>query len=269
MFQQPDTAQPITEVGFLRAAQARHRSEWLTSEVAILKSLYPTEGSPGVKKRLPHRTPSAIRAKAAEEGIKCKRLTGTLGLTFERRFKNSEALDTAIREGYMHATQKGDILRLANRLDRPAWWVQKRAAKLGMTRTNRTRLDSWTKPELDILETYASASIAVIGKKLRAAGFKRTETGVAVKLKRLKLDRQDPDAWCANSLAPMIGVDPNTIRKWIESHGLTATRADATGRYRITRRNLRAWVARNHQRIDLRRVDQTWFMELIFGAWVR
>jgi hypothetical protein len=33
----------------------------------------------------------------------------------------------------------------------------------------------------------------------------------------------------------------------------------------IERKRLRAWVAKHQQFINLRRVDQPWFMELAFG----
>lgn len=240
--------------------------DWRTTELATLRAVYPMGGADGVRAVLPHRTLAAIRAKASAERIRCKR-PSTQGLRFARIYPQRDDIDTAIREGYMHAKAKGDIKALAARIGRPDWWVQKRAATLGLTRTNRTRLDSWTAAELQILEDFASCTIRVLAQKLRQAGHRRTETAVAVKLKRLQIDRTDPDRWSATALAPMLGVNPATISDWIERRGLPATRmGEGRGTLMIERRHLRGWIARNPRYIDLRRVDQPWFMELVFGG---
>lgn len=247
-------------------APATSSRDWRTTELATLRAVYPMGGADGVRAVLPHRTLAAIRAKASAERIRCKR-PSTQGLRFPRIYPQRDDIDNAIREGYMHAKAKGDIKALAARIGRPDWWVQKRAAVLGLTRTNRTRLDSWTAAELQILEDWASCTIRLIAQKLRQAGHRRTETAVAVKLKRLKLDRTDPDRWSATALAPMLGVNPVTIADWIERRGLPAERVgDGRGTLMLNRKQLRSWIARNPRYIDLRRVDQPWFMELVFGS---
>lgn len=46
---------------------------WLTTEIAILRSVYPAEGSAGVQARLPNRGIRAIRQRAREEGVRFER----------------------------------------------------------------------------------------------------------------------------------------------------------------------------------------------------
>lgn len=240
---------------------------WRTTELAILREVYPKGGADGVRDRLPHRSLPAIRAKASAEKIKCKR-GSTSGLRFARVYPPCEQIDQAIREGYIHATGKGAIKALAERIGRPAWWVQKRGTQLGVTRTNTTRLDAWSREEMAILEDVAHLECRAICRKLKEAGFKRTPTAVEVKLKRLKLDREDPDRWTATAVAPFLGVNPATIADWVERRGLPAKRENwgPNGRLMIERKKLRTWVAKNSGFVDLRRVDQTWFKELMWGA---
>lgn len=240
---------------------------WRTTEVAILHEVYPKGGAAGVHQRLPHRTLQAIRAKANTEKIECKR-GSTSGLRFARIYPPCEHIDQAIREGYIHATEKGAIKALAERIGRPAWWVQKRGAQLGVTRTNRTRLGSWLREELAILEEFAHLEHKAVCRKLKEAGFKRTPTAVEVKIKRLRLDREDPDRWSATAVAPFLGVNPATIADWVERRGLPAKRESwgPNGRLMIQRKKLRTWIANNCSFVDLRRVDQPWFKELMWGA---
>ena len=239
---------------------------WLTTELAVLRAHYGPEGAVGVQALLPHRTLAGIRAKAAAEKVPGLRRT-TLGKRFARLYPQRDDIDMAIREGYIHATAKGDCKRLAERIGRPAWWVQRRAATMGLTRTNRTRLDAWTAAELAIVETYATAKLDVIVAKLRKAGFTRTPTAVAIILKRRQIDRTDPDVWSATQLGPLLGVNPATVADWIDRRGLKASKLGqgVTNRFMVHRRELRRWIAGNHNYIDPRRVDWAWFCEVVFG----
>ena len=242
-------------------------SFWLTTELAILREHYGTGGSSKVRELLPHRSLSSIRAKAAAERVQGIRNT-TLGRSLARIYPNREDIDAAIREGYLRATEKGAIKALAARIDRPAWWVQKRAAQLGVTRTNGTRVDAWSSEEIAIVDQWAVASMQTIVRKLSEAGFNRTHAAVAIIMKRRQIDRTDPDVWSATQLAPLFGRDPKTIADWVERRGLRAKRTTwgPQGKLLIHRRDLRRWIATNQHLIDLRRVDQPWFWEVVFGA---
>ena len=241
--------------------------QWLTTEIALLRELYGTLGAHAVRERLPHRSLASIRAKASCEGIRGLR-SSTLGRRFARIYQQRDDIDMAVREGYIHAKEKGAIKALAARIGRPPWWVQKRAAQLGVTRTNNTRVDAWTPAEVDIVEQYAAAGLDVIAKKLRLAGFKRTPTAIAVQIKRRKIDRTDPDRWSATQLGPLFGVNASTVSDWIERRGLPAKKSGDGIRAAMLchRRDLRKWIAANPQHVDLRRVDQAWFWDLMFGA---
>ena len=243
------------------------RGPWLTTEVAILHSLYPHGGSAAVRAMLPHRTLEAIRGKGGSLRIKCHR-PSTLGKFMPRRYENSDAIDLAIRDCYGRAMRKGDMKALAERIGRPAWWVQKRATTLGVTRNSRTRPDAWTAPELALLERWSAGDLKMIARKLREAGFARTPTAIAVQLKRRKIDRTDPDAWSATQLGLLFGVNAKTVADWIERRGLLARKVawGPAGRFVVRTSELRRWIKANPAYVDLRRVDQPWFWDVMFGG---
>lgn len=246
---------------------AAPRMAWRTTEIATLRALYPQGGAAAVVAALPHRTLSTVRARARLLGVRCLRPSNSAGKRFARLYPERPDIDALIRERYATATAKGAIKPLAAAIGRPYWWVQRRAAQLGVTRNARTRLDVWRPEELAILEQHAACRPKVIAGHLRRAGWHRTETAVAVKLKRSALDREDPDRWSATAVAPLLGVHGNTVADWIERRGLPAQRLNwgPSGRFEIERAKLRRWIQHNPQWIDLRRVDQTWFKELMWG----
>lgn len=263
-------SEPIVEAGFIAQRPmpgAPKWSPWLTPEVAKLRELYPLGGAEAVHAAMPHRTVSSIHGKAQNLKVKCLKAS-TQGQRFARKYPQSDHIDADIRHGYTVATRKGDYKRIAEKVGRPDWWVHKRAAQLGLTRNNRTRLDAWSIPELELLERWATCTLTVIRRKFSDAGFKRTETAIALKLKRSGIDRDDPDRWNPPSLAVLLGVNAKTVCDWIERRGLPAVDEGAgqQARYWVTRKQLRNWIKSHPRYIDLRKVDQVWFMDLVFGG---
>lgn len=243
----------------------RPLAPWLTTEESLLRQHYPKLGAVGVQREhMPNRTLASIRGKASEMKVRCY-MNGTTGKRFARVHPPRDDIDMQIREAYIHATERGFMAKLAQRLGKPAWWVQKRAARLGVTRP--MRVDVWTLRELDILEEWAHAGNPVIRAKLAAAGFKRTDGAIGIQLKRRDIDRTNPDVWTATSVAPLFGVNPATVADWVERRGLKAKRVSwgPNGKLLITRADLKRWVNTNRAHVDLRRVDQHWFLELMLG----
>lgn len=242
---------------------------WTTAELSTLRAIYPVGGSFAAHAALPNRTRAAIMAKAQQLDLRAPRQhLGTAGKKLTRRWEATEQIDQAIRDGYATARKRGDYKAIAERVNRPQWWVQKRAARLGVTRTNRSRLDAWRGPELEMLEDWAHCDPSVIRRKLAKAGFQRTVTAISIQLKRRKFDRTDPDRWAAPELAELLGVNAATVADWIERRGLKAVRKayGPHGRFMLHRRDVRAWIKLNPRYVDLRRVDQPWFMDLVFGG---
>lgn len=242
---------------------------WTTIEEAVLREHYSTAGPERCAELLSHRGLAAVYSKAKKLGlIAPPALSTTAGKRFATKWPQCDRVDLMIRDAYEGGLRKrGQLKSLAMTVNRPKWWVAKRAVQLGCT-VERMRPLPWTRPELALLESYSICDPKVIAAKLREAGFRRTPTAIVVQLKRRQIDRTDPDSWSATDLGPLLGVNPATVADWIARRGLSAKKTPYghTGRYFITRRALRAWLRENHGFVDLRKVDQPWFWGLVLGG---
>jgi hypothetical protein len=249
----------------LQPALKRHYM-WSTAEVKIVKELYGTQGPQACLALLPGRTLGGVYQQAAKLG-----LPAPVSTKERQHWTTSDQIDTLIRGGYLTAIGRNSIAKIALRVNRPKWWVSKRARALGIL-TPRFRDLPWSKPELALLEEVATLHPDVIARRMKAVGFQRTGTACLVKLKRMKFDRVDHDQWSANALGALMGVHGKTITGWIEREGLPATRAGTArvpvqggDEWRITRKALREWIRTHAQLVDLRKVDRFWFIELVLG----
>jgi hypothetical protein len=144
--------------------------------------------------------------------------------------------------------------------------VRRTAAHLGIA-APRHKMPNWTTAEDAVLQDAPHLGLSALGKRLKAAGFTRSETGIAVRLKRLQLSQLDPDIHSARDLALLMGVDTASVRNWIAREGLQATRKPGSEQstWRIARKHVRAWVLTHVDMVDIRRVDKWWFVELLAG----
>lgn len=239
---------------------------WTTTEEAVLREHYPTQGAQRCADLLPHRGQAAVHAKAHKLGLRAPKGT-TTGMRFAKKYPQSDQVDSIITATYRSITKRGDIKALAIRVGRPKWWVCKRAAELGLT-LERIKPLPWSRAEMAVLEEFGACDCKTIARKLKDAGFSRSPTAIEVQRKRAKIDTSDPDSWTARDLGSLLGVDGATVADWIERRGLKGERKawGPNGRFRITRRSLRAWLQENHGYVDLRKVDQPWFWGLVLGG---
>jgi len=187
----------------------------------------------------------------------------------------TDQIDQFIREIYLsdRATRKLPGIRLlAKKIGMPHWALKKRARELGLARTKEL---PWSEPELAILSRYAWMSDERIRLKLKAAGYARTATGIHLKLKRMRF-KHDGSFYSANSLAQALGIDSHAVTRWIKSGHLKAKlRGTARGplqngdTYVIQEKNIRQFILQHPTEIDLRKVDQLWFLDLITKGLVR
>ncbi|AKJ28761.1 hypothetical protein AAW51_2070 [Caldimonas brevitalea] len=244
---------------------------WTTVEETTLRLHYPVDGPRKCVELLPKRNLYSIYAKARLLGLRAPKVPPTAGKRFATKYPPNDAVDTAIREGYAACKGRGDVAKIAARVGRPRWWVSKRAAELGIAKPP-LRQPPWSTEELAILEACGHMSVTHIAKKLRDAGFSRTPSAVGNALKRNHIDRTDPDTWSARELGGLLGVTGKTVVDWIERRSLPASRAgtrrseDQGDIWVIKRNGLRRWLASNPGFVDLRKVDQVWFMDLAFGG---
>lgn len=231
-------------------------SFWTLPEVAILRQHYPVDGPEKCAHLLPHRTLGSIYQQARLSGLRAPKSPAV-----RHKWETTPYIDAEIRRVYQSVMKKNDAQKLAARLGYPRWWVCKRAALLGLV-APRFKEPAWSADEVALLEMHSTKHPKIIQKHLKAAGFERTETAIIVQRKRRKLETQDPDYYTTGELALMMGVDPTTVMRWIESEGLPARKGVLR---RVSRAALRNWIRDHAQSVDLRKVDRFWFIDLAFS----
>ena len=186
------------------------------------------------------------------------------------KYVHSLASDQAIRVAYRQLWETHDrraIAITALRLGWPSWVVKKRAQALGLARTSDKK--PWMPEEEKLLLKIAHHSDAVISLKLREAGFHRTETAVHLKLKRERI-RKTLDGFSAHQLAEAFGVDGHKITRWIAAGILKAERREQArtpqqggNAFWIRHADVKAFVFRYPEEIDLKTVEKSWFLDIL------
>ena len=192
-----------------------------------------------------------------------------------RKYVFTDQIDRLIRESYhnrQNERTRFSVRALAKKVGMPHWALKKRARELGLARTKEL---PWSERELEILGRYAWMSDERIRLKLKAAGWSRTVTGIHLMLKRMRF-KHDGSFYSAYSLAKALGIDPHAVTRWIKSGHLKANfRGTARGpqqngdSYLIQEKDVRRFILEHPTDIDLRKVDQIWFLDLITKGLVR
>lgn len=173
--------------------------------------------------------------------------------------------------------KRGAIKAFAEKIDRPYAWVRYRAEQLGI-RNPRCKPHggiAWNDPqELEIVETWAHCNVLTIQRKLKKAGYYRRPYAIENQVRKMKLDRMDPDYYRGIELAGLLGVSHQIIGRWVKNGFLEATKRDNRLRMYsddvhqlwIKRTALKTFIREYPQMVDLRKVDRLWFIDLVLGA---
>lgn len=241
---------------------------WTTTEDRVLRDLYPAQGLAAAMALLPGRTERAIRQRALSLGIRLPRKSRA-GLP-KVRYIDTPETDAALRKGLAGCRTPADAASLAARMQRSLSWLRRRCRELGLQAPSKPETP-WLRDELALLSECAHLSAPEIVKTLRRAGYRRSVGAVALRLRRAKMDRTDPDSHTLADVAMLLGVSPQTVLVWVNGYGLRArARQPDSGepgqRYRVHRKDLRSWLRDNPTRVNLAKVDRAWFMDLALGA---
>lgn len=240
---------------------------WTTTETAVLREHYPKGGVKPCAELLPHRTGGAIQQQAAKLNIKAPSRLGS-----RRSWPNSDDIDRQIINCYTVNYKHGAIKALAERLNRPHWWVKNRAQVLGVSQpTKRDR--PWTYEEITLLEEYQGKTPEIIRRALKRRGFKRTRTAITVKRKKLGISARPTDSYSGCELAQLMGVNNATVAKWCRQGWIKADRRDTQRTekqggdiWHIKPEAVRRFVIDYTAHVDVRKVDKFWFIDLLTGS---
>jgi hypothetical protein len=143
--------------------------------------------------------------------------------------------------------------------------------------------NAWTEQELAILEAYSHLSMLMLQKRLQAIGSQRSLPAITRQLRKHQF--REHIGLNHTELAAALGVCTLTLLRWRRDGKLKGQRLPSTVEYvkyksgkrrnqrgrahednaecTYTNFEIRRFVARWPGLIDLRRVDQTWFLDLV------
>jgi hypothetical protein len=156
------------------------------------------------------------------------------------------------------------LTRMVSMTGLPRWYIKRQAGRLGLTMHMDRR--PWTAAELNLLERLVGrVSTATIAKRLR-----RPEGSVVNRLKRMKTSRRVRDGYTMRDLELCLGEDHRKISVWI-ANGWLQDRLQGTRRHdgngndihRIREQDVLDFIKNHPQEINLGKVDQTWFLDLV------
>jgi hypothetical protein len=161
---------------------------------------------------------------------------------------------------------------LAAKFGVPRWKVSRRAFSLGVVAKSVYSEDrQWTDAEIELLEKNAAFTSQNIWAKFKAAGYKRSQNSIVIKLKRL-FGHKPTEGYACNLLAKLFGIDPHSITRWIEMgllkaqhRGTARTSAQGGDSWVIQEADIRRFVIENVAIVDFRKADKFWLVELLTG----
>jgi hypothetical protein len=189
----------------------------------------------------------------------------------ERNYKypSNPRIDDAIKEAYRLFRECNDRTAIGNPASRIGWprhRINKRARAIGLSRTKEAR---WAPTEEWILNRWGHLVDAAIQTKLKKAGYHRSLTAVHLKVRRLRI-KQNLYGYSANQLAEAFGIDRHKIAAWIargalpaERRGTARTSAQGGDMYWIRRDDVRAFILKYPEEIELAKVEKIWFLDLL------
>ncbi|MBW2653636.1 MAG: hypothetical protein JRC91_01535 [Deltaproteobacteria bacterium] len=192
----------------------------------------------------------------------------------KKKYNFTPEIDEQIRQlyrvevGIRSVAYKGPVRDLAKRFNMPRWCVSRRALKLGVLPIQKKE-PNWSEKEIKILEHNSQYSAKTIQKKLKAAGYCRTEVGIILKRKRMRF-LQNLDGYSAQSVATCFGIDVHAVTRWIDKGWLRAERrntdrTDLQGGdcWYIKNKWIREFVIDSVAVIDFRKIDKYWITDLL------
>jgi hypothetical protein len=188
-------------------------------------------------------------------------------------YHHTPETDALIREAYEKLRTFGNrraLPALRQKLGWPKHVLTRRGRELGLSRTKEK---PWTAEEKDLLEKWGHLALSRICRKLRQAGFQRTETGIKLKMRRLLITKDTLDYDSATKIALAMGVDGHKVAGWIRrgwlravKKGTTRTEQQGGDTYLVHIGELRRFLLHHPDEYELGPVEKFWFLDLVSGG---
>jgi hypothetical protein len=184
------------------------------------------------------------------------------------KFPITPEIHAQIKAVYQTGTGNGQVHALAVSLNYPRWKISRYALQMGWI-AKQKKEPNWSDRELHILKQNAHRYPETIQRRLKAAGYTRSVTGIILKRKRERL-LKNLDGMSACGLAECLGVDVHFIIRAInagrlkaEPRGTKRTELQGGDIWWIRTRDIRTYILNYLCEIDLRKVDKYWYTDLL------
>lgn len=178
-----------------------------------------------------------------------------------RRYVWTAARHEALRAAYALESRAGRaaaVARLAAAYEWPEYAVRYEAQRLGIAPASGRR--PWTVAE----EKYLQEKLGNVSVRRIAQVLRRGVAAVESHAERMRLSRRAADGYTVADLSRVFGVHEQSVRRWYE-RGLFGRVRQWQGR-RVSSESVVEFLRRCPHEYDLRRVDQSWFKAMVFGA---
>ena len=163
-----------------------------------------------------------------------------------------------MRERY-DGTIQGRAGEIAKSLGLVKWQVIDRAVKLGLTRGQGK---PWTADEEAFLWTWAGRkTVTWMANKLG-----REKWVVIRRMRVLGIRRAVVEGYTQRELMRCFGVCDHTLRRWVKQRMLRVSMRGTANRHdpwQATDAQVLRFIERHPEEIDLRKVDQIWFLDIV------
>lgn len=192
-----------------------------------------------------------------------------------RKVPDSPEIDEALKKAYRQPREydphgstypRLTLSQLATRFKRTRNYLRRRAEELNLIHRQLKRHPKWTDKEESIVERHAHLSPTVIHKKLENEGYERTVAAIRDRIYILRL-RQDSPYYSRERLAKHLGVTATLVGRWAREgllRGQNMQTDNPADPWRVHRKEIRRFIQRNPNAVDLCKVDQFWFLDIVF-----
>jgi len=165
----------------------------------------------------------------------------------------------------------GEIGEFADQHNIPRWKLSRYAIRQGWIEKERKE-PPWSEDELEILERQSKHCPEVIQRRLKAAGFIRSVTGIVIKRKRMRF-LSNLNGITSQQLAHCLGVDVHFVLRAIRAGEIHAqvrqdkrTTQQGGHMHYITDPSIKKFIVENIHKINLKKVDKYWLIDILTGV---
>lgn len=175
-----------------------------------------------------------------------------------------------IKQVYLSGTGQGQVTALAKLIGIPRWKITRFAISQGWVQ-KAVKSKAWSPEEEAMLQNLSRYCIDKIAQKMRNAGYPRTPTAIAMRMRR-KRTRSNLKGYSAHQVSECLGIDSKGVTRLItqkklvaDRRGTARTEQQGGDMWYIKPKELRDYVINYISEIDFRKIDRYWLVDILIG----